>query len=184
MKNNKIVVSALVAICLVLIVGIAYLNKDEIETVISDDIEEQNIDIEKEVENPNIPEIEPNVDKTKEENIETEAVEEKEEEDKITVPEISKPKEEKHPEEMEKPITQPKPKEPPKPVNEEIKDKENPPTTKQEKNEEVKGGTGDDGVVRDLKGNDLNWGKPPVVEETKGSDLGNPDKNMGEGDKF
>lgn len=198
MKNKKIIIAIMISICLVLIAGIVYLNKENKNTAISDDIEDQDMDIEKEVGKPNIPEIKPNnntkveedediKDEIEKDNIENEeAIQENTEEDKNTVPTISKPKKEKLPEEMEKPITEPKPEEPPKPVNEEIKDKAKPPTIKQENKEEVKGGTGDDGVVRDLKGNPLKIEGDPNAKpnEVKGSDLGNPNENMGEGDKF
>lgn len=104
----------------------------------------------------------------------------------MNIPEISKPKKEKLPEEMEKPITQPKPKEPLKPAEKEIKDKEKPPTIKAEEKKEVKGGTGEDGVVRDLEGNALKIEGDPNAKpnEVKGSDLLPEGEKMGEGDKF
>lgn len=176
----------MVVICIALVAGIVYLNKNNKNTAISDDIEDQIMDIEKEVEKPNIPEIKANTntkveenkdvkDEKEIENTENEETVEENKEDKIVVPEISKPKKEKLPDEMEKPITQPKPKEPPKVVEKEIK---------QENEQEVKGGTGDDGVVRDLKGNPTGLKPAEKIEEIKGSDLGNPNENMGEGDKF
>lgn len=187
MKNNKAAITIMVVICLALVAGIVYLNKNNKNTAISDDIEDQITDIEKEVEKPNIPEIKANTntkveenkdvkDEKETENIENkEAVEENKKEDKIIVPAISNPKKEKLPDEMEKPITQPKPKEPPKAVEKEIK---------QEKKEEVKGGTGEDGVVRDLKGNPTGLKPAEKIEEIKGSDLLPEGENMGEGDKF
>lgn len=186
MKSNKIGISILVVISFVLIAGMIYSNRASKNTVISDDIKEQDMDIEKELEKPNIPEIKANTNTKVEENkdvkdekeiknIENDETVEENKEDKIVVPEIPKPKKEKLPDEMEKPITQPKPKEPPKVVEKEIK---------QEKKEEVKGGTGDDGVVRDLKGNPTGLKPAEKIEEIKGSDLGNPNENMGEGDKF
>lgn len=198
MKSNKVGISIFVVICLVLIAGMIYSNRASKNTAISDDIEDQDMDIEKEVGKPNIPEIKPNnntkveedediKDEIEKENIENEeAIQENTEEDKNTVPTISKPKKQKLPEEMEKPITEPKPEEPPKSVNEEIKDKAKPPTIKQENKEEVKGGTGDDGVVRDLKGNPLKIEGNPNAKpnEVKGSDLLPDGKKAGEGDKF
>ena len=186
MKNNKATITIMVVICLALVAGIVYLNKNNKNTAISDDIEDQITDIEKEATKPNIPEIKANTntkveenkdvkDEKETENIENEETVEENKEDKIVVPEISKPKKEKLPDEMEKPITQPKPKEPPKAVEKEIK---------QEKKEEVKSGTGEDGVVRDLKGNPTGLKPAEKIEEIKGSDLLPDDKKAGEGDKF
>lgn len=59
-----------------------------------------------------------------------------------------------------------------------LKDKEKPPTY--EKEEPKK----DDGVIKDVNGNPINWGPAPNVTETKGSDLLDEGEVAGQGDKF
>jgi len=64
--------------------------------------------------------------------------------------------------------------------------KQEPTTPTQEKPEIIKGGTGSDGILRDLNGNPVPWGQgetTPHIIDSK--DLGRPgEPGMGEGDKF
>lgn len=199
-KNSKLVLFIGVVICLVLVSGIVLLNKSDRKTAISEELED-NMDIEKE--KVNIPGIKKDEKKDKEKNNEIEndksnnEIEVKMDENKEINEEntnsskpnkinpITKSTKEKLPEEMEKPITEPKPINSPEPTKEEIKDKEKPPTiTKEEKPKEEKGGTGEDGVIRDLKGNPTGLKPAENVEEIKGSDLLPDGEKMGEGDKF
>lgn len=192
-KGKRIVMFIGIIICIALVMGIVALNRQDENSTIVDRPIDENMDIQKE--EVNIKPIKENesIDNTENEELDNE-VESQNDKDKEPIMEsednknkinpISKPDKEKLPEEMEKPITEPKPEEPPKPVKEEVKDKSKPPTTKEEPKKEVKGGTGEDGVVRDLKGNPTGLKPAENVEEIKGSDLGTPDKNMGEGDKF
>ncbi len=193
MKNNKLIIGMMIFISIALVMGIVALNKQDNDSIISDNIEDENMDIEKE--KVKIPEIKENIviDNPENEELDDE-VENQNNKDKEPIKEsednknkinpISKPDKEKLPEEMEKPITEPKPIEPPKPTTEEVKDKSKPPTTKVEPKKEVKGGTDSDGVVRDLKGNPTGLKPAENVEEIKGSDLLPDGKNAGEGDKF
>ena len=200
-KNRKLFILIGLGICLVLVLGIVFLNISDKNTTISNKEPEKDIDIEKE-DKANIPAIKVNENKDypesrelgnestdKELEIEIdenkETIEENTKNDKNTnINPITKQVKNKLPEEMEKPITEAKPIEQPKPLVEETKDIDKTPTTKEEPKQEVKGGTGEDGVVRDLKGNNLNWGNPPIVDEIKGSDLLPDGKEAGKGDKF
>lgn len=192
-KGKRIVMFIGIIICIALVMGIVALNRQDKNSAIVDRPIDENMDIEKE--EVNIKPIKENesIDNTENEKLDNE-VESQNDRDKEPIMEnednknkinpISKPDKEKLPEEMEKPITEPKPEEPPKPVKEEVKDKSKPPTTKEEPKKEVKGGTGEDGVVRDLKGNPTGLKPAENVEEIKGSDLLPPGEKMGEGDKF
>lgn len=53
-----------------------------------------------------------------------------------------------------------------------------------EKPKVVNGGTGEDGVVRDLKGNPTGLKPATNVEEVNGSDLLDDGEVAGQGDKF
>lgn len=197
-RNRRIFIFVGILISIVLTSGIIKLNTEDKNTAISQEFEDAGQDIEKVVEKPNIPDINPmedkqvneevedNEDKTKklEGNIENEKIQENKEKEKMNISEISKPKKEKLPEEMEKPITKPKPEEPLKPIEEKIDDKSNPPTTKEEPKKEVKGVTGEDGVVRDLEGNPTGLKPAENIKEIKGEDLLPEGENIGEGDKF
>jgi FtsZ-interacting cell division protein ZipA len=192
-KGKRIVMFIGIIICIALVMGIVALNRQDKNSAIVDRPIDENMDIEKE--EVNIKPIKENesIDNTENEKLDNE-VESQNDRDKEPIMEnednknkinpISKPDKEKLPEEMEKPITEPKPEEPPKPVKEEVKDKSKPPTTKEEPKKEVKGGTGEDGVVRDLKGNPTGLKPAENVEEIKGSDLLPDGKKAGEGDKF
>lgn len=192
-KGKRIVMFIGIIICIALVMGIVALNRQDKNSAIVDRPIDENMDIEKE--EVNIKPIKENesIDNTENEKLDNE-VESQNDRDKEPIMEnednknkinpISKPDKEKLPEEMEKPITEPKPEEPPKPVKEEVKDKSKPPTTKEEPKKEVKGGTGEDGVVRDLKGNPTGLTPAENVEEIKGSDLLPDVKKAGEGDKF
>ena len=136
-RNRRIFIFVGILLSIALIAGIIKLNTGDKNTAISEELEDIDQDIEKEVEKPNIPsinpiedkqvneEVEDNEDKIKklEGNIENEKIQENKEKEKMNIPEISKPKKEKLPEEMEKPITKPKPAEPLKPIEEKIDDK-------------------------------------------------------------
>ncbi|MCK9443809.1 MAG: hypothetical protein M0Q14_04650 [Tissierellaceae bacterium] len=194
-KGKRIVMFIGIIICIALVMGIVALNRQDKNSAIVDRPIDENMDIEKE--EVNIKPIKENesIDNTENEKLDNE-VESQNDRDKEPIMEnednknkinpISKPDKEKLPEEMEKPITEPKPEEPPKPVKEEVKDKSKPPTTKEEPKKEVKGGTGEDGVVRDLKGNPIEIEGDPnaAPNEVKGEDLLPDGKKAGEGDKF
>ena len=194
-KGKRIVMFIGIIICIALVMGIVALNRQDKNSAIVDRPIDENMDIEKE--EVNIKPIKENesIDNTENEELNNE-VESQNDKDKEPIMEsednknkinpISKPDKEKLPEEMEKPITEPKPEEPPKPVKEEVKDKSKPPTTKEEPKKEVKGGTGEDGVVRDLKGNPIEIEGDPnaAPNEVKGEDLLPDGKKAGEGDKF
>lgn len=194
-KGKRIVMFIGIIICIALVMGIVALNRQDKNSAIVDRPIDENMDIEKE--EVNIKPIKENesIDNTENEKLDNE-VESQNDKDKEPIMEsednknkinpISKPDKEKLPEEMEKPITEPKPEEPPKPVKEEVKDKSKPPTTKEEPKKEVKGGTGEDGVVRDLKGNPIEIEGDPnaAPNEVKGEDLLPDGKKAGEGDKF
>lgn len=194
-KGKRIVMFIGIIICIALVMGIVALNRQDKNSAIVDRPIDENMDIEKE--EVNIKPIKENesIDNTEnaELNNEVESQNDKykepimeSEDNKNKINPISKPDKEKLPEEMEKPITEPKPEEPPKPVKEEVKDKSKPPTTKEEPKKEVKGGTGEDGVVRDLKGNPIEIEGDPnaAPNEVKGEDLLPDGKKAGEGDKF
>ncbi len=194
-KGKRIVMFIGIIICIALGMGIVALNRQDKNSAIVDRPIDENMDIEKE--EVNIKPIKENesIDNTEnaELNNEVESQKDKDkepimesEDNKNKINPISKPDKEKLPEEMEKPITEPKPEEPPKPVKEEVKDKSKPPTTKEEPKKEVKGGTGEDGVVRDLKGNPIEIEGDPnaAPNEVKGEDLLPDGKKAGEGDKF
>lgn len=193
MKKDKLIIGIMMLISIALIAGIVSLNKSNKDSAIQDNIEYENMDIEKE--KVRIPEIKENevIDNPENEELDDEVENQndidkeepkKVEDNKTKINSISKPDKVKLPEEMEKPITEPKPKEPPKPVDEKINDKSKPPTTKEEPNQDVKGGTDSDGVVKDLKGNPTGLKPAENVEEIKGSELLPDGKKAGEGDKF
>ena len=194
-KGKRIVMFIGIIICIALVMGIVALNRQDKNSAIVDRPIDENMDIEKE--EVNIKPIKENksIDNTEnkelDNEVESQNVKDKEpimesEDNKNKINPISKPDKEKLPEEMEKPITEPKPEEPPKPAEEEVKDKSKPPTTKEEPKKEVKGGTGEDGVVRDLKGNPIEIEGDPnaAPNEVKGEDLLPDGKKAGEGDKF
>ncbi len=183
----------MIFICIALVVGIVALNKQDNDLTIMDNPVDENMDIEKEEVNIQPIKENENIDNVEDEELDNELegqihkdeeVNGENEDNKNKINPISKPDKEKLPEEMEKPITEPKPKEQPKPTTKEVKDKSKPPTTKEEPKKEVKGGTGEDGVVRDLKGNPTGLTPAENVEEIKGSDLLPDGKKAGEGDKF
>ena len=193
MKKDKLIIGIMMLISIALIAGIVSLNKSNKDSAIQDNIEDENMDIEKE--KVRIPEIKENevIDNPENEELDDEVENQndidkeepkKVEDNKTKINPISKPDKVKLPEEMEKPITEPKPKEPPKPVDEKINDKSKSPTTKEEQNQDVKGGTDSDGVVKDLKGNPTGLKPAENVEEIKGSELLPDGKKAGEGDKF
>lgn len=193
MKKDKLIIGMMIFISIALIAGIVSLNKSNKDSAIQDNIEDENMDIEKE--KVRIPEIKENevIDNPENEELDDEVENQndidkeeptKVEDNKTKINSISKPDKVKLPEEMEKPITEPKPKEPPKPVDEKINDKSKSPTTKEEQNQDVKGGTDSDGVVKDLKGNPTGLKPAENVEEIKGSELLPDGKKAGEGDKF
>lgn len=193
MRKNRLVIGIMIFICIALVVGIVALNKQDNDLTIMDNPVDENMDIEKEEVNIQPIKENENIDNVEDEELDNELegqihkdeeVNGENEDNKNKINPISKPDKEKLPEEMEKPITEPKPEEPPKPVKEEVKDKSKPPTTKEEPKKEVKGGTGEDGVVRDLKGNPTGLTPAENVEEIKGSDLLPDGKKAGEGDKF
>lgn len=193
MRKNRLVIGIMIFICIALVVGIVALNKQDNDLTIMDNPVDENMDIEKEEVNIQPIKENENIDNVEDEELDNELegqihkdeeVNGENEDNKNKINPISKPDKEKLPEEMEKPITEPKPKEQPKPTTKEVKDKSKPPTTKEEPKKEVKGGTGEDGVVRDLKGNPTGLTPAENVEEIKGSDLLPDGKKAGEGDKF
>ncbi len=202
-KNRSIFILIGLVVSLILVLGIVFLNISDKNSTLSNKELEKDMDVEKE-NKANIPAIKVNENKDypesrelgnesadKELEIEIdeykETIENNTKDDKNTnINPITKQVKNKLPEEMEKPITEAKPIEQPKPLVEETKDKDKAPTTKEEPKQEVKGGTGEDGVVRDLKGNSLQIEGNPngTPNEVKGSDLLPEGENMGEGDKF
>lgn len=197
-KQERMVLIVGIALIIVLSVGLVKLNlkyAQENEVADNEDIEDESIDIEEEKKEIKVPPIEP---PKKDKDVELKYKEEVKEIDgnKVLVKPTPPPKEdEKLPEGMEKPKTEPKPTNPPKPVNTETADKKDNKTTKaknsdkppaykeEEKPKVVNGGTGSDGVLRDLKGNPIDWPDAKPVE-VNGSDLLDDGEVAGQGDKF
>lgn len=200
MKKEKIVIGIMLSLCIIFTIGIVILNGRDKQQPNIIEAENENIDIEEEKEELVVPPI-TSPKKDKDDNLDKPEYKEEVKEidgNKVLVKPTPLPKEyEKLPEGIETPKTEPKPTNPPKPVNTETtdkkdnkidkpKDQEKPPAyKKEEKPKVVNGGTGSDGVVRDLKGNPTGLKPATNVEEVNGSDLGEPgDPEMGQGDKF
>ena len=173
-------------------------NKNEEPVVENENINDDTDDVEVEEKEIEVPPIQPP--KYDEQNNKEERKEEVKEIDgeKILVKSTPEPKEKEPPEAMEKPKSEPKPTNPPKLADTQTTDKkdngttkvknsEKPPTyKKEEKPKVVNGGTGSDGVVRDLNGNPIHVEGDPNAKpvEVKGSDLLPEGEKAGEGDKF
>ncbi|MGJ0847792.1 hypothetical protein ACR77J_13965 [Tissierella praeacuta] len=211
-RLRKIVIGSMLIMCVALVFGIVKLHlkyakeRQEAHLVETQMIEEPNEEIEdKDIENKdkeiNIPAIEKpkNIEKkedidNKEKVVEEEVYEEIEGE-KVPVRPVPKPQTNNLPEGMEKPNTPTETSTPQKSTDTEKvdkkhnetdkpKDKEKPSNPKKEEPKVVEGGTGSDGVIRDLNGNPLNLKPAEKIDEVKGSDLLDPGEVAGEGDKF
>lgn len=211
-RLRKIVIGSMLIMCVALVFGIVKLNlkyakeRQEAHSVgtlmIEEPIQEiEDKDIEKKDKKPNVPAIEKpeNVEKkedidNKEKSIEKEVYEEIEGE-KVPVRPVPKPQTNNLPEGMEKPNAPTETSTPQKSTDTEKvdkkdnetnkpKDKEKPSNPKKEEPKVVEGGTGSDGVIRDLNGNPIPIERGNGPDEVKGSDLLDPGEVAGEGDKF
>ena len=186
LNKKRVITGSVIALCLCIAIIFTVKNINKKEAPVVDIDKEEKIEEEKK-EEVVVPPIVPDEEEQgqKEETVKEEVKNIDGEE--VLTKSAPKPKEKNLPEAVQKPVKKEKPTAPPTPP---VKDTttdttaEHPEYPKEEKPQVVKGGTGEDGVVRDLKGNDTGLRPATNITEVKGSDLLDPGEKMGEGDKF
>ena len=191
MNKKKLIAGSIIALCLCIAVIFTVKNINKKEAPVVDIDKEEKVE-EETKEEVVVPPIVPDEEEQgqKEETVKEEV--KNIDGEKVLTKSAPKPKEKNLPEAVQKPVKKEKPTDPPTPpVKDTTKDTtaEHPEYPKEEKPQVVKGGTGEDGVVRDLKGNDTGLRPATNITEVKGSDYYEKDENgnpmiPGEGDKF
>ena len=192
LNKKRVITGSVIALCLCIAVIFTVKNINKKEAPVVDIDKEEKVEEEKK-EEVIVPPITDEEEQGQKEETVKEEVKNIDGEEVLTKS-APKPKEKNLPEAVQKPVKKEKPTDPPTPpvkdtTTDTTAEDKHPEYPKEEKPQVVKGGTGEDGVLRDLQGNPIHVEGDPNAKpnEVKSSDLlepGDPQGEMGQGDKF